>query len=287
MQWQLWRGRKEEGEKDRELLTVSCKCPVGTQVMCKVWTSSVPDLRRGLGVCVKKTVPRMEMLLQLWPGAWFKWVFLGNMRWKASVLGLDVCCWEWDVQLLSIPACSHRGGNHLVRKHHHQQRKVHLVHPLSAPRSGFLAKASDHKSVGNMTLKDCLSLINVRNGEPTHHHPHTLKLERYETHAEFCSTPNFYSHSHLWKWYILKCTKPRHWTSSEFWASLDIETNTSFAALPHLWLPVFVCCPASDFRSGFPVCSNSSHLPRGHQGFFSHLGVRCESQPIALVFITL
>lgn len=87
-----------------------------------------------------------------------------------------------------------------------------------------------------MTLKDCLSLINVCDGEPTHHHPHTHKLEQYETHAEFCSTPNFYSHSHLWKWHILKCTKPRHWTSSDFWASLDIKTNTSFAALPHL------CC---------------------------------------------
>lgn len=31
-----WKEVEEEGEKERKLLMTSCKCPVGTQVMCTV-----------------------------------------------------------------------------------------------------------------------------------------------------------------------------------------------------------------------------------------------------------
>lgn len=59
---------------------------------------------------------------------------------------------------------------------------------------GHLAKSLDHKSVRNMTLKDCLSPSNLHDGEPT---LSPRKLEQFQILDKFGSSPNFYSHSHI------------------------------------------------------------------------------------------
>lgn len=73
-------------------------------------------------------------------------------------------------------------------------RSLHLMQVSP----GHLAKALDHESVRNTTLKDCSSPINLHDGEPTHQ---TLppKLEQFQTYAKFCSTTNFYSQFQLCK----------------------------------------------------------------------------------------
>lgn len=119
---------------------VSCKCPVGTQVMCMVQKISVPGkwseedsicaLRRrqshnGRGapaVAQPTSLPRKKQAVQ------------GDSPWAAGSEISD----SWAPQL--VPVEEERESvysSHLITEHHHQQWKVHLVHPPSAPHAGF------------------------------------------------------------------------------------------------------------------------------------------------------
>lgn len=140
-------GRAKERERKRELLMVSCKCPVGTQLMCTVWKSSVPDmwseedsvraLRRRQsdeGRCCSSCGPVCGS---------------GNEP-SSETCGAEQVSWGWTFaagrrtsssspsQL--VPVEEERESvypSQLVRERRHQQWKVHLVHPLSALHAGF------------------------------------------------------------------------------------------------------------------------------------------------------